>query len=106
MRMRLTTLNPRWVSSGGEGITRNGVPVPRRDGVGVSFDCPCGDDERCGRAFVRFSNPLDGQPPDDPELTSWERTGETFETLTTKPSIQRVGGCNWHGFITDGEVHT
>lgn len=37
-------------------------------------------------------------------LDYWERTGDTFDTLTLKPSIQRVGGCAWHGFITNGEV--
>jgi hypothetical protein len=95
--MKLTDLHPQWVSSGGEGITMNGQPVPRRDGVGVAFDCPCG---KCdSRAYIPFSNPLDGGPPHDPGHTTWERTGETFETLITRPSIQRVGGCNWHGFI-------
>lgn len=107
--MRLTDLNPRWVGAGGEGVTRDGQPVPERHGIGVTFDCPCGCDSP---VFVPFANPLDGGKPHlsrdaDP---AWQRTGDTFETLTLVPSIQRVaykqGGCVWHGFVTDGEVRT
>jgi hypothetical protein len=36
--------------------------------------------------------------------TRWEVSGSGYEDLTTKPSIQLLGGCNWHGFITNGEV--
>lgn len=103
--MKLIDLDPGWVGAGGEGITQNGQPVPERHGVGIAFDCPCG---QCGsRCYVGFSNPLDGGPAHDPRIgQQWERTGETFETLT--PSIQRhkVGehGCTWHGFIRAGEI--
>jgi hypothetical protein len=62
----------------------------------------------CGiRGYVAFANPLDGGPPHislgEP---TWQRTGDTFETLTLSPSILRTRpyGCGWHGFITDGEV--
>ena len=100
--MRLLDLNPRWVGAGGDGITQNGEPVPERHGVGVSFDCPCG---KCGvRVYVAFTNPLDGGAPYIPDHPTWERTGDTFETLTLRPSILRVGGCGWHGFVTDGEI--
>ncbi len=98
--MKLIDLDPRWVSAGGEGISDGkGNPVPRREGVGVSFNCPCGCNLPC---FIPFANPLDGGPAW--EGTAWTRTGETFETLTLRPSILRVGGCAWHGFITNGEV--
>lgn len=102
--MRLTTLNPCWVRAGGEGVSHaDGSSVPERKGVGVSFDCPCGCKDR---AYIPFKNPLDGGPPHDTNHPTWDRTGEDFETLTLKPSIQRVGGCKWHGFITNGEAHT
>lgn len=39
-----------------------------------------------------------GQP------TRWMVTGSSFADLSTHPSIQLIGGCNWHGFITNGEV--
>lgn len=104
--MRLTDLNPRWVGAGGEGISRIDLitkersPSPERHGVGVSFSCPCGCADEC---TIEFDVALDGQPwrTDD---HGWKRTGDTFETLTLEPSIQRVGGCGWHGFITKGEV--
>jgi hypothetical protein len=101
--MKLIDLDPRWVGAGGEGIRdKDGNPIRERHGVGVGFDCPCG----CGtRSFIPFENPLDGGPPvGDVKNPHWRRSGETFETLTLTPSIQRVGGCGWHGFITNGEV--
>lgn len=97
--MKLTDLNPAWVACGGAGITRNGEPVPYREGIGISFNCPCG----CGeQTFLCFENPLDGGPPVG--QTCWQRTGEDFETLTLHPSIQRVGGCGYHGWVKNGEV--
>ena len=102
--MKLTDLNPRWIGAGGTGITTlDGKPVPARHGIGMLFDCPC---ERCGnRAYVAFSNPLDGGPPVVNEGEAmWQRTGEDFETLTLSPSIHRVGGCGWHGYITAGNL--
>ncbi len=104
--MRLVDLNPRWMGAGGEGITDgNGDPVPERKGIGLSFDCPCGCEQR---GYVSFTNPLDGGDSHrDLGEQTWRRTGETFDTLTLTPSILRSekrGGCNWHGFITEGEV--
>jgi hypothetical protein len=108
--MRLADLNPWFVGSGGEGVTRNGQPVPRRDGVGVGFDCPCGCDSPL---FVPFANPLDGGPNEHPK--GWQREGESFDALTLRPSILRVKwkdqsgrehGCGWHGFITNGDIQT
>lgn len=101
----LIDLNPGWVGAGGEGVTnaKTGEPVPRREGVGVSFDCPCGCDRP---AFIPFENPLDGGEPHGTG-DHWKRTGDTFETLTLRPSILRVkvveANCEWHGFLTDGE---
>lgn len=108
--MKLVDLDPRWVGAGGEGISRrrpDGTlePVPARHGIGVTFDCPCG---RCGvRGFVPFENPLDGGPPLHDEHARWQRSGETFDALTLRPSILRStdeGGCGWHGFVTNGEL--
>jgi hypothetical protein len=107
MLMRLTDLNPRWCGYGGEFIhDKDGNPVPFQHGIGVIFDCPCGCDQPC---FVPFENPLDGSHPIYPENARWRRTGDTFESLTTEPSILRSkdkGGCGWHGFITNGEIIT
>ena len=46
-----------------------------------------------------IQNPVDGGPRFPYDHHYWERTGDTFETLKLTPSIQRVGGCGWHGFI-------
>lgn len=128
--MRLVDLNPRWMNAGGEGVYQrtdrlcavcNGEnagecdachrtgfeyePAPERRGVGVIFRCPCGNHDDDHECYVPFANPLDGQGPFDPK--GWQRTGDTFETLTLTPSILRVrshGGCGWHGFITNGLV--
>lgn len=100
--MKLTELNPHWVGAGGEGVTdKDGNPVPERKGVGIEFDCPSGCNRPC---FVSFTNPLDGGQAFNNGHVTWERTGETFDTLTIRPSIQRMDGCKWHGFVTNGEV--
>lgn len=103
--MKLTDLNPRWVGAGGPGISdKDGNPVPAREGVGISFDCPCG----CHiRDYVDFTNPLDGGPPHRSDGHTWQRTGDDFATLTLHPSIKRdraKGGCGWHGWVKNGEV--
>jgi len=111
MSKPLTTLNPKWINS-----------MDGRSGVGIRFRCPCCDG-RCVLA-VLFINPLDGGPA-VPAGTSimgenqgrrWSRTGETFETLTTTPSIDASSPSydedgkevpdskHWHGFIADGEA--
>jgi hypothetical protein len=103
--MRLIDLDPKWLGAGGPDISDgSGNPVPERSGVGVMLDCPCGCDSPL---YVPFANPLDGGPSLEPR--GWQRTGETFETLTLSPSILRSrdkGGCGWHGFVTDGQVST
>jgi hypothetical protein len=114
--MRLVELEPRWARSGGEGIYNTApdgtrVPAPERLGIGVSFRCPCGTHPRdeeyeTDRCVILFENPLDGGGRFDATTEGhyWTRTGDTFDTLTLTPSIQRVGGCRWHGFITNGEA--
>lgn len=102
--MRLAELNAEFLGAGGEGIFRaDGSPAPQRDGVGVMLDCPC---QSCGeRLYVPFANPIDGGESVEPR--GWERTGDTIETLTLRPSIWRhpdKGGCGWHGWVTNGEV--
>ncbi len=106
--MRLTDLNPRWVGYGGEGTYNADMsPIPERHRIGVTFDCPCGthgEDAQWERVGIEFTNPEDGQGPIRSDGHTWEREGTTFETLTLKPSILRVGGCGWHGWVTNGEV--
>jgi hypothetical protein len=37
-----------------------------------------------------------------PPSPSWEMNGEG-ENITLKPSINCVGCCGWHGYLTNGE---
>lgn len=99
--MKLIDLNPKFYGHGGEGISdaKTGKPIPRRNRVGISFDCPCG---QCGeRCYLSFENPIDGG--EKIGNVTWYRVGETFENMTLTPSIQRMGKCRWHGFLTNGE---
>lgn len=95
--MRLTDLDPGWCTT-----------VEGRTGMGVSFRCPC--KPGCGIYLaVWFANPIDGGPPAPPDAMPkprWQRTGDTFETLTLTPSIDASKGPepHWHGNIKGGEV--
>jgi hypothetical protein len=103
--MKLVDLSPSFYGAGGAGITQGGKPAPKRHGVGLVFDCPCGCDVQCA---VPFANPLGGRVPVQGDH-GWQRIGDTFESLTLRPSILRSkhkGGCGWHGFITNGEIVT
>lgn len=101
--MKLTDLNPKFYGAGGPGVTRaDGSPAPHREGVALVFDCPCGGE--CLPVAVEFANPLDGGPPLRSDGHTWQRTGDTFETLTLQPSILRRDFCKWHGWIRAGEV--
>jgi len=100
--IKLTDLNPRFYRSGGEGISdsKTGNPIPERKGMGITFDCPCGE---CGeRAAIAFANPISGGTKRESNRDTWQRTGDNFENLTLTPSIQLRGKCKWHGFLTNG----
>jgi len=110
--MKLIDLNPRFLNSGGPGVSRKNAAgdweeAPLITGVGVALDCPCGV---CGdELYVPFSVALDGTPRSEGSHPGWEREGDTFEILTLKPSVLRIqstGNCGWHGFITNGDVVT
>lgn len=36
----------------------------------------------------------------------WTVTGKTLADVSTQPSIAIVGGCAWHGYVTNGELVT
>lgn len=93
--MKLTDLDPNWFTTD-----------PGRHGMGITLLCPCkpGCDTHLG---VWFANPIDGGPPAPPECLPkprWQRTGETFETMSLTPSVDASASGHWHGFITNGEV--
>lgn len=57
--------------------------------TGMAFVCPCG----CGQE--------DYIPLDPGRSESWEWDGNR-EKPTLSPSLQRMGGCGWHGFLRAG----
>ena len=75
-RTRLVDCNPRWA-------VRDGVTC------GVGFDCPEGH-EGCAHT-IPFTPALDGSPAASWYSSGavWQRTGDTFETLSLSPSILR-----------------
>lgn len=119
-KTKLVDCNPRWIT--------NGRYTGNVDGVacGVHFDCPEGH-EGCSHA-IPFTPALDGNPANTWQQNgaNWQRTGETFESLTLSPSIKRnprhasreaaiAAGCipeyvtesmlcAFHGFVTNGEI--
>jgi hypothetical protein len=98
--MKLTDLEPRSLMDADIVVGGQVVHDGNRDGMGVSFLCPhC----RACRLGVFFANPIDGKSPSDDGLL-WQRTGETWDTLTLTPSIDTSKHGHWHGFITGGEV--
>jgi uncharacterized protein DUF6527 len=75
--------------------------------IGVSFLCPhC----RTQRLAILFKNAIDPEGWLSKGVTrhhdpnEWERTGDTFETLTLRPSIDTAFHGHWHGFVTNGIV--
>ncbi len=103
--MKLTDLEPRWV-----GITREAVgkwPEIRFQ-VGVSFLCPCCRDQRIAVIFANFIDPNNTADRIQwawPSVENkWQRSGDTFETLTLTPSIDVSQHGHWHGSITNGEI--
>lgn len=57
---------------------------------GIFYVCPCGCNSE---GFLGFRGLVD--PP------SWEFDGNT-EKPTLSPSIRRLTGCKWHGFLRNG----
>lgn len=89
---KLINLNPKWLSSGGEGITdEKGKPIPLTEKAALELDCPCGCGERICIPFIGYKN-------------NWNKSNDSFENLTVTPSIQRLIGCKIHFVITSGNI--
>jgi len=75
---------------------------------GVCFLCPA--------CFAKNNGPVGthaclcwfadrGVPADaEPLPGRWRVSGTGYNDLTLAPSILLQGGCNWHGFITSGNI--
>lgn len=97
--VKLTDLNPHWF------VLEDGGPV-----VGLTFDCPHCQKTRLAVAFHHHARAaLEDQyilahSPSTQHIWDTPLPGETFETLTLRPSIDASRTGHWHGFITDGEA--
>lgn len=98
--MKLTDLEPRQIVDADIVIGGQSVHDADRTGMGISFLCPCCRRVRLG---VFYANPIDGKPPSDNGLL-WQRTGETWETLSLSPSINAEASGHWHGNIQGGSL--
>lgn len=92
------SLDPHWLSEG------------ERHGIGLSFECPCGCDQRVA---VGLANPRDGGEPviltrsREGTPTWWRVTNaEDFGGTSLSPSIivWREDKIHWHGWVIEGEV--
>ncbi len=98
---RLVDLNPRWV--GIHNFDVNSIYY-----IGVTFDSPTTGK----RLAVLFEPAIDpaglaakyGWSTYFPESKKWQRTGETFDSLTLSPSLDFSSSGDWHGFINNGRT--
>lgn len=113
--MKLTHLQPSWKRY----EERDGhiyyVEVDKiEDCHGIMFLCPkCfkANDGPIGTHSVICWSSSRGTPAHATPLPGrWRLVGSSFDDLTLKGETSRgrsiglMGGCNWHGFITNGEV--
>lgn len=82
---------------------------------GVEFLCPkCFADNGGPKGthmvwvFFRHGNAPDSvmTKNDKGQPVRWEAHGTGLDDLTLSPSILILGGCAWHGFVTNGEIRT
>ena len=96
--MTLVELNPKWIGCG----TSPDVII-----FGLRFDCPHCKVQRLAIMFTPFIDPKGWMAKIGPEWevgTKWQRIGDSFETITLKPSINTEWAGHWHGFIENGEI--
>lgn len=113
--MRLLDLEPHWVSA---------AWCPPSAKLGVRYLCPCCRQIRlanflknpiCGNDAIDLQRLFEARDCDHPDFqkwladthigsTLWQRSGDTFETLTLTPSVDASKFGHWHGFITNGEM--
>ncbi len=113
MNIKLTDLEAVLVryDKNDEGVFHKGV-ADLKDAQGVRFLCPKCFAKNGGatgtHAVVCWSSSR-GVPPDaQPGPGRWALEGTSIEDLTLgcepgkSRSVQLIGGCKWHGFVTNG----
>ena len=107
--MRLADLDAKFIDFNDDGTRSDPMHAQLgRRGVGVEFLCPKCFPARSlqheHRFTIWFTNPIDGGKAVNG--VAWDRYGSTLETLSLTPSIRDVGGCKWHGYVTNGETRS
>lgn len=75
-----------------------------QEAQGIMFLCPkCFRDNNGPVGTHRCPLPFAGRGV-DPAKNQWNVTGSGYADLSTTPSYLIVGGCSWHGYITNGQV--
>jgi hypothetical protein len=100
--MKLTDLNPRWI--GVHGWSSDSVFH-----IGVTFDSPLRSGQRLAALFTPPIDPAGLTAKHEwgvpfPEQKHWQRSGDTFATLTLSPSLDFSASGEWHGHIINGEI--
>lgn len=117
--MRLSDLDPRFLKHGRtpEGVGTHSTVDSIADAQGIIFLCPkcfqVNGGEVGTHSVICWSRSR-GAPEDAvPGPGRWRLDGTGFHDLTLNGdaaggggarSVLLIGGCEWHGFITDGEV--
>lgn len=78
---RLVDCDPQWIEEHREAGEHGKIHYFR-------FDCPEGHVD-CVHV-IPFSPRLNGAPYTDSQQPTWQRTGDTFETISLSPSIRRI----------------
>ena len=63
----------------------------------LAFGCPCGRTDSL-HSYNCYLD-LEGHAPEGRPSWAWDGN---WEAPTLSPSIQRHGGCEWHGFLRKG----
>ena len=105
MDVRLTDLEPKFLKIKDERTFSTDASI--QDGDGLMFLCPkcyVGNSGKVGTHQVICWRPHVPQTM-EPIPGRWEWKGTGFDDITLfagSSSIQLIGGCGWHGFITNG----
>ena len=111
--MKLTELNPEFMKIDSPGHWRMVESIAAAQGI--KFLCPKCFAENGGEvgthAVICWSRSRGVTEAEHPGPGRWKIEGTGFSDLTlnadppgTNRSVQLNGGCNWHGFVTNGEV--
>ncbi len=112
--MRLSELNPFFVRHDSEGSSFRRVDT-MAEAHGVMFLCPkcfkANGGPRGTHSMICWSKERGTPDHATPAPGRWRLDGTSLADLTlnaeppsTARSVQINGGCEWHGFITNGEI--